>query len=216
MTVQEMLDEMDDHGFSDVAVTRKLQFLNRVYKSICARQKWPFLETELVNTVSAGTTAITIAADWRETLKLSVYSGSQTDITSLRPEQFEYLRDHFGDLESTSARGRPIYYYFEGNAISLYPIPDQTYSVIHEYLKRPASLVQADIETAILVPPDHHDVLVLGTLSKLYKMEDDSDLAADFKNDFNEALFFMTADVLIRQSDKPEHIYYTEPDEYLY
>ena len=81
----------------------------------------------------------------------------------------------------------------------------------------PADLAAGGNEASILIPPRYHEtVLVPGTLVKLYAMEDDTELAAEFKADFNEAYFDMFNDLMSNQVDRPDHIYYTDIDEYTY
>src|SRR5206468_2523174 len=83
-----------------------------------------------------------------------------------------------------------------------------TYTLGQVYLVYPTALGSSDAETLILVPPRHHQVLVEGTLAKLYKMEDDMELSLASANEFEKVLATMKDDLFRRTSaDRADRIY---------
>lgn len=112
-------------------------------------------------------------------------------------------------------RGDPVYYYFLGTQLRVSQIPAAASNLIRmRYIRKQAALVQGDIESAILVPKEHHEVLLLGTLVKLYDLEDDTDLSVRFQQLYEKALQDMRSSVWMRQYDRPDHIVITDRDDF--
>jgi hypothetical protein len=129
----------------------------------------------------------------------------------LLPERYETLIANDPGLTET---GVPHFYYFLGNAIRIYPTPDTTYTAQLYYEKWPTELDAASAETAILLPVRHHRVLVTGALYKLYLMEDDAELSAQFERHFENRIERMRVDLHQRQIDREEYIIDVDPESY--
>ena len=74
------------------------------------------------------------------------------------------------------------------------------------YIKKHVALLQTDVEATILIPKEHHEVLLLGTLVKLYDLEDDTDLSVRFQQLYENKYQDMRGAMWMQQYDRPDHI----------
>lgn len=199
MNLGDMIIEMQDHGFEDSSPDTLTGFINDAYYDICSRQPWPFLEAlATVNTV-ANQVTLDVPADFDKAIRLVIDS----EAARLEPARADDIYSRFnGALTDT---GLPVAYYFVGNEVRLYPIPDAAYTITLYYLKVPAALA-TNTDTPIL-PTKHHRAIVLGALVAAYRMEDDPGNADVFEAQFEKRLATMAEDVWKKQYDRPDHIY---------
>lgn len=198
-TVQDLMDAMTDHGFSDTTTARKTELINDAYQDICSREPWPFLEAQAtVNTV-ASTAAIVLPTDFRTAISLVINANSIV----LMPKRLDDLTKQFaGNLTQV---GIPGYYYFVGNSLRLYPVPDGIYAITLSYISAPAKLVNTgDIP---LLPDRHARAILLGAVASAYDMEDDTDLALKFDAKFEKRIATMKYDLNMQQFDRPDTVY---------
>lgn len=211
-TVQEIIDEMADYGFEDTSTTRKVQAINNTVWDICSREPWPFLEKELnLNFNGSSPTPTNVPSDLRAVLKIT----NVADYTRLSPVRLDDLEDNYASQLTTV--GTPLVYYFLAGALKLVPIPstgNATYRM--KYLKWPAALVQADVEATISVPARHHEAVSLGTLIRLYDMEDDTEMAQRFEQKYERKLALMREDLWKQHYDGPDFIHQVEDYDYYY
>jgi hypothetical protein len=119
-------------------------------------------------------------------------------------------------LQLTQA-GTPYYYYFIGTQLRVSQIPSAGTAVLRmRYFQKHPQLVQTDVEATILIPHEHHEVLELGTLVKLYDLEDDTEMATRFQMLYEKKLQDMRSSVWMRQYDRPDHIVITDDEDYNY
>lgn len=206
MDVASMLSELDDHGFEDTLTSRKVEILNDTISDVCSRMPWPFLETtNAALTVDQSTGQVTSPTDIKQVLVLV----DTTTGTSLSPERMDVMTKAYST--QLAQGGNPYLYYFIGGQLYVYPIPSAP-TLTLRYLKVHPTVDQSTTEAGILLPPRHHRVLVLGTLFKLYTMEDDTELAPVFQQQYEDRIARMTEDLMRMQYDRPDRIYVT--DEY--
>lgn len=204
MDVQDMLDEIDDHGFTDTSTARKVAMLNDAMYDAASRNKWPHLETTVTLTFD-GTNALpsNLPADFEAPIDLIRTS----DNVKLAWKRIEILD---GEATDFTATGDPTTYYLIGPSLYVWPIPGASTTVRMRYFKTPAALTAATLSAAIDWPVRHHRLITMGALFKLYDMEDDPELAVRFQQQFEQRLQLMTGDVFMRQLDVPDVIY-TDP-----
>lgn len=201
MDMSEILAELDDHGFADTSTVRKVAKVNDAYWDVSSRENWPFLASgsSTVNTV-AGTSSIGLPSRFMRAVSVAYPDGG----TSLIYQDYGDMSVLFPSLETTS--GTPQYYYFIGNAIHLYPVPDAIYALKVRYTVSPAELISTSVEADILIPMRHHQVLVMGALSALYAMEDDLEQAQLFDAKYEKRIFHMRNDIMDRRIENIESI----------
>ncbi len=202
--VAAMLDEIDDHGFTDTDSIRKLAMLNDAMYDAASRDSWPHLEETLTLTFS-GSSAVpsNLPADFERPVSLV----RTDDRIKLTPVRYEVIDGWNADLTQA---GTPLYYYLLADQINLYPVPGASQTVRMRYIKTPAALTASTLEAAIDWPVRHQRLIVLGALQRLYDMEDDPELAVRFQQQFEQRLQLMAGDTFSRQLDRPDVIY-TDP-----
>ena len=206
MDVSEILSELNDHGFEDTASSRKVAILNDTIADVCSREPWPFLEKEIRLTFN-GTDAF--PSNWPDDFSKEIGIHSPDSSYTLKFERWEVLRRKFSTALTTV--GTPTHYYFVKNRLSVYPIPGASDRLDMEYICWHPEITEASLEADILVPARHHRALIVGTLLKLYAMEDDPELSALFKTTYDERLRVMRED-LIRVSYDTDNVLMFEDD----
>jgi hypothetical protein len=199
-TVQDIMDAMTDHGFSDTTNARKIEVINDAYQDICSREPWPFLEKQANCNTVAGTAALASQpADFSDALSLVINASS----IALVPIRLDDLTKRFaGNLSQT---GIPSYYYFIGNQINLYPVPDSIYAITLSYISSPTKLL---LVTDVPALPDRHArAILLGAVASAYDMEDDTDLAMKFDAKFEKRIATMKYDLMTQQFDRTDTVY---------
>lgn len=199
MNLNDMMEEMSDHGFTDLQATRLTGLINDAYYDVCSREPWPFLEAQVSNiTTTAGSADITEPSDFGQVQSIVIDSQG----IALVPKRWEWINQNYtGALTST---GVPLYYYFVGDQIKLYPVPDAAYTLTLQYLRYPTPL-SAGLDTPIL-PTRHHRIILLGALVSAYNMEDSGDEADRFEKQFEKRIALMRNDLWMRQYDRPDFV----------
>jgi hypothetical protein len=209
--VLDWISELNDHGFTDTGTTRKLGMLNDTLWDIYSREPWPFLEKEATLHFDGSSAAPTDQpSDFRAVTDL-VRGSDGGPVGHIRMDE---LKKQFGtDLVSV---GVPVYFYFRKNALRLWKVPASSETAILGYIHTPPAITDASADSAILLPTQHARAAVLGTLYKLYDLEDDPELAVRFQQQYEARIQSMRADVWTLQFDRPDHIQVIDPDDYDY
>lgn len=209
MTVQEIIDEIDLAGFDDLDVADKVNYINRAVRFITNSHPWAFREVQdtLTQTaVNQSTGEVTLTGLTKpnggimEIINTS--SGGGSALQWVRRDQ--HLKENVSALTTA---GTPTRYFFIANRLFLYPIPS-TITFKITYLAHQPTLVQGSAESAILIPSDHHEIIVFATLYRLNAREDDPENAAMFKSMFDESMDTMRQDLEKVQWDSPDTVQY--------
>ncbi len=210
MSPQDIIDALNDYGFTDTTTPRKVEKINSTIFDITTREPWPFMETT-VDLDFDGTSAV--PSNWPTDFQ------SDLDIVSLDTgRKLQPMRLQEADVSLNLAlqqSGTPLYYFFIGRELHVAPIPPATTGGYRmRYIRRHPTLSQSDPESAILLPVEHHEIILLGVLSKLYDMEDDTDLSVRFQQLYEKKYNDMRGSVWMRQYDRPDHIVITDAYDY--
>jgi len=175
--------------------------INAALWDLSAREAWPFLETSIDLTFN-GTDPFpsNAPADLQAVLDI-VRLDTGTKLQPLRLQE----ADEAMSLLMTQG-GTPYYYYFIASQLRVAQIPVSTMTMRMRYTRRQPKVVQTDGEAAILLPVEHHEALLLGTLVKLYDLEDDTDLSVRFQQLYEKGIQDMRSSIFMRQYDRPDHI----------
>lgn len=208
MTVDDIIAELDDSGFSDYSTARKLLFVNRAYHDICTREPWPFLEKEQTGiNIASGDKELTLPSDWSKTLKLRFFEdGSTEQGWTLWKERLDWIRETYPVDQS----GRPVFYYFRNNKLFFFPKADRAYDAIHEYVQKTTDLASGGAESTILIPPRHHEILLLGALYRCYLQDQDPAMLNEIRNLYTQKYLEMRADLWLRDFEA-DRIYDIDP-----
>lgn len=204
MTVEEIIDDLDDHGFEDTPVERKLAVINETVWDVGSREPFP----QLVDSIALdfdGTspTPTNAPTDMRAVISLG-YADRRKTLRPMRLDDFEERHGH----NELSGSGDPAVYYFEGSTLKIYPVPAAgTGTMRLKYLKTTDPLEEDDTDNAIWIPRRfHRGLIVNGSVYKLYLMEDDPELAREFERLFEKSYANMRGDLLMQQYDENEMI----------
>lgn len=208
--MQDILDALSDYGFTDTTTIRKLEKINSALWDLVGREPWPFMETSVdLNFNGTDPFASNLPTDLQSVLDI-VRLDTGIKLQPIRLQE----ADASMALQLTQA-GPMFYYYFLGTQLRVAQIPSAGNAQLRmRYIKKHAPLLQADVEATILVPREHHEVLLLGTLVKLYDLEDDTDLSVRFQQLYEKGMQDMRQSVWMRQYDRPDHIVITDPYDY--
>lgn len=209
MTPQEILTELNDHGFADLGTTAQLRAINQSHKNIIYRKPWPFRETTLTLTFD-GTNPFPLnnPADLRAVMKI-IDPSTGKRIRFMRTDDFE---ERHGN--QMTAAGTPILYYFVGTQLRVWNVPPASQTLYSRYLRSAPSVLAGDPESAFMLPPEFHEAIVFRTLMRLYDLDDDSALSARFEAHFENVMAQMEGDLFTRQMDEPEYVHAVDSDDY--
>lgn len=166
----------NDAQFPDSVLTG---IVNAGLRKIANRRRWPWLkDTTTFATVSGtGDYALSGVTAWKKTLQLWI-----TDDTPMIPHlTLEALNHRYG-----SGQGRPSEYAVLERRIYLRAIPQEAYTVNHEYLRTETALA-ADGATPLL-PAEHHDIAVAYMCYLTMRRARQNDAAADFLGEYREGI----------------------------
>lgn len=171
MDVSRMLTVIGNVGFSDVDSTTLVEKINDAYHDVCSLEPWPFLEKS-VNLTFDGTTSVPTnsPSDLRAVIKL-VDTASGVTLLPIRIE--EHLDRHVSNL---TLQANPIFYYFIGSQLNVYPVPSSdttTNNLQLIYVAAEPDLTSGTLSAQILLPSFAHRIIVDQVLSALYLDEDD-------------------------------------------
>ena len=201
MDVAEMMDELDDSGFTDTESDRKVAMLNDALYDAAGREKWPFLQTTATLTFDGSSDQPTdLPANFETAMGLVDLSNGQK-IDWQRSDVFD------GGMRDLAAVGPPQVYYQVGDELHVWPIPPAGSSLRLRYYRVPTPLTEATLSADVDWPVYGHRILVLGALQRLYDMEDDPELAVRAEGKFEERIMRFAQQVFNRQTDKPDRIY---------
>lgn len=209
MTVADMIAELSQHGFGDVDTSQQLRAINNTLWYITGLERWPFREKTMTlnfDGVSATPT------NWPTDFSKVIWIADTTTGNAVMPERLETIRSKYtGNLTTVSDPAG--FYYFVNRTPYFYPIPTaSTGRYTLDYIARQTALDVDDTEASILLPAEYHQYVVFGALVRLYLMDDDTEEAPLFKQEFIEGLQIMREELLRRQYQQPDQIFVT--DEY--
>lgn len=203
ITLNDMITEMRNHGFEDLDTATLTSLLNDAYEDVWGREPWPFREGQADVTLTAGTASVTTPSDFGKVASIMVKDMG----TNLEPMRREDIGKQFpGRLDE---QDQPIWYYFIGNQLYVYPVPDTTYTLTIFYLKDFTPMSNPTDSPAL---PSNHRIVVLGALVSAYDMEDDNDVALRFQSRFEARLQTVREEWWMEQYDRPQ----TQTDLYMY
>jgi hypothetical protein len=219
VTIADVIAELADHGFGNtVSSTRQIWFINDTIWDICSRERWPFLE-KTVNLTFAGGSAT--ATNWPSDFKAALSMINTSTGTVVSPERQDFV-DKRNILLLTQA-GSPVFYSFVGSGgtsagdaeapvgdvavANFWPIPLSSDTLTMRYLAQHPQVTAGTTESGILIPPQHHRVISLGSIWKCLDLEDDPNLAMRYQNLYETRIESMKRDVFIRQYDRPDRVY---------
>jgi len=209
MTVMtDWIDTMEDYGFDDLSTTTLARLLDDAHKELCLREPWPFREYAESITQAAGDNSVTTTKSLGQVLAL-VNTTTKTVMSPYRTDT--QLKDFVYDLNQT---GDPVYYYFVGEALYVYPTPSSATQLSIRYLQNPSTITNNTVDNDILWPARHDSIVLYAALSKAYYINDDPQGAA-MQQVMEARLQTARGDLWMKQYDRPDRAVVLDDDWYL-
>jgi len=210
------LDAMEDYGFADFEESTLVRLLADAHDELCLREPWPFRErqTTVVQAANDATVYITGMLNNSSVGQILAIVNT-TDRNVLVPMRNDtQLKDFVYDLTTT---GVPTHYYFIGDTLTLWPIPDGEKTLEVRYLIRPyfgAGIVDRTTpDSDILWPALHNSVVLYSALSKAYLMNDDPQSAV-MQQVMEQRLQVARNDLWMKQYDRPDRVIVLDDNDY--
>jgi hypothetical protein len=200
-TVQDWINNLVDYGLGDdILPDDLLDIINKVIQDVNTRMDWSYLQTTGTVTLTQGVAQVTLPARFNKSRGLVIDSVPMV----LTPERREtILKRYAGSLTAT---GTPQFYYFIGQNMFVYPIPQQNYTAVIDYDQDEQVVTASTALASLLLPVKHQDVYFLGILARLYLLEDDTEMYQLFAGRFEKKIVDMMDDVTMHQYDMPERV----------
>lgn len=188
-TLADLKGEVLAHGFSEADYGPRIDvWLNEGLSRVARRVRIPQLEAAMSVATVAGTAEFALPANLIRVRTLRIPADADP-LEQLDLEQLDHL---------TAERGRPRSFALAGQNVRLYPTPDRAYALELRYWADPATLAAAGDVPAI--PDDYADLLVTYALWKGYRMEDDFQAAAFYRQEFTDELAAARSDIQHRST----------------
>lgn len=213
MDISEILDSLVNSGFEDTEEDEKVRKINTTLWDIESREPWPFLEkTATLNFDGTSPAPTNMPADFKAVMWLY----DNTNAITIWPERLSTVRGQYGN--TLSQVSDPFVYYFVGDELRLYPTPGASIGRYQlDYFATQPEVSATSVEADLLLPPRHHDVILLGVLYRLYKQEDDPENGNMFQIDYENKIQQMHEDLFRRQHQRADRIFVIdEDDDYLF
>ncbi len=174
MNLAQIQTAVQNRGYSTDTSAAQIDIINSVYRELRSERQWWWLEkqdTSLLTTIGVGTVSHSTIADFlhptavRIQLPTNPYPQGVYDLTYMPPQEMRSNEHLWRD------QGIPEYWSEQAGVFHFWPIPDQVYTVVVDYIRDPGDLV---LTTDVPVfPAVYHDVLVWGAVAELTFRERD-------------------------------------------
>jgi hypothetical protein len=207
--VRTLLTASSPRTFSDAEI---IQFLNYAWKDFADRSE--ILEAESIQTVTAATADYTLPTDCSKVIRVRVYGRRCSYLDERQKATLDF------DGQSLTTQGIPLYYTIWGETLSLYPVPNTTYStgtnrLYIYYYKTPADITIAAFTTDIQtlgIPPESAKGLVDYAASELLTILGDLPRAGLYRQKYLESVQY-AREAGVKERDR---FYVVKDDEAVY
>lgn len=207
-TVAQIITTLDAHGFEDTNSTEKVSIINDVVSDVCSREPWPFLVKNLTLTFTGNAYPSNWPADFRQVDEGGITDPSTGNIVSW--ERRGTVKKRYANI--LTQVGTPQLYYFLGTRAQFIPVPGSGTTLDMDYLCKHPTLTDTSLEAEILIPSNHHRIITLGALVRLFSMEDDPENAQLFSSQYEGRIQTMREELSRLQYDRPDRIIVLEDE----
>ncbi len=198
MLASAMIQRIKDIGYDNLTDQQILDYINEAYHEFCGREPWPFLEQE---------SNLTVDGAGKITAPVILAVQTIVDTTNgyhLSPAKREDIVKAYPRV--TTQTGPARFYMTIGDSFYLYPIPS---GIVYKFLGLvdPADLTAG---AAPIFNAKHHEILVYLALERAAIGEDDTALAADYRNTGERLIANARNDLWKKQFDSPDYMESTD------
>ena len=183
---------------TDLTEVMILQFLNNRQDQICNFDNFSFMEESTTEATVDGTQAYSLPTDYKD--ELQVYLVDDTTKTQLTKWVGSQSEKSFTD---TDAEGKPYAYWVWEDSVTLYPIPDDVYTLTYRYYQYLTDLTNVDTEENELVKR-WPDLMVNGATSDAFHYFHMTDKTSEWETKWGAEF-----QKLIRRQGKRRYTNYT-------
>ena len=171
-------------------------------KVINLERRWPFFETTYTISTTALTRAYPIAnignGDLREVSAVTDTSVAGNRLTLIPMEEAERIWNGSMDVPM-----RPLYYAIWGYELRLYPKPGAVYPLTIRGYRKPSMLWVNDSSRQIDCDDRLHLALGYYAISQTYRRQEDPEMAANYKQLFDENVQLAVKDIMRTPTHPP-------------
>jgi hypothetical protein len=209
MNVSDAITVINNHGFEDTDDTQKMWAIQDAIWEIDGMEPWPYLLKSLdLNFNGTNPYPSNLPTDLARVKWATRYS----DGDAIWPERLETFRMRYGNTSLQS--GAPQLFYFVGQQLRFWPVPPSGNAVVLlDYRAWQPVLTTVSTESAILMPARYHTAWVFGALVRLYNADDDPENASIKKQEMEDRVGKMRADLLQQQEMRSDVVIVTDPED---
>ncbi len=165
-------------------------YLNDTQNDVFNEYRLPFMETTQSYALTIGNSDLTagsgLPSNYVQAIDLFLTTTGQERVLEYKDvrEIDNYYPDPDDTTRNTSTAPRMWYYYAE--TIRVFPVPNQAYTLVLRYYKKPTLLsLDADVPD---LPSEFEELLVVGAAYRVLQVKDNYDQAGILENKYNELL----------------------------
>lgn len=194
-------DKLDDTSFNPDVVDR---FINTAQRTIFNTFELPFQEKVFTGAITAYERIFSFPADVQviQSMVITSPEGQQKDITPYRLV-YKDFNTMFPTPANNVASSIKAWASYAGKMYTSAPL-DQNYQMDTFYLKKPTLLTDDDQIPEL--PEEFQEALVLGAFYRIQQRNEDYDLAAATKNEYNDVVDQLVARYGFRLTGGPVRI----------
>lgn len=193
-TVRAIVD-LDSGDLSDSLLNMYLR--DGYYRILDMEKRWPFLETSFTFNTVASQRSYTISTFTADPISQIVSVLDPTDV-GFRLNMVGYDEAEEVHIGSMDSPGTPLVYAFWANQIHLFPKPDNVRTLTVRAYREPIDWVTSG--GAVDASANLHFALVYYACSRIYQRLEDTEMSAEYKSSFNEAVVLAAKNIKIPQS----------------
>ena len=185
--VTKVQQRVRDTGFSSTEIAN---YINDTQNDVFNEYVLPFMETTQGYTLTANVSDITngsnLPTNYVQAIDLILTTAGREKILPYMDIREIERRYPDPDDTTTNPANVPMYWYYYGETIRVYPKPDSAYTLTLRYYKKP-TLLSAD-EDVPEIPSEFAELLVCGAAYRVLQVKDNYDQAGILENKYNELL----------------------------
>lgn len=191
-----------DTGYSTAEITN---YLNDTINDVFNEYRLPFMRSSQTYTVTAGNSDITdgdgLPANYVTAINLmDTTSGQEVEVPIITESDLDEIYPDKADT-ALYPNGQPLYAYYDGSTIRVFPAPADAYTFRLRYEIKPTTLTNpSDVP---VIPSQFEELLVVGASYRVMQVKDNYDQAGILENKYQELLQKLVVKTSSTQTGSP-------------
>lgn len=185
--VTKVQQRIRDTGYSSTEIKN---YINDTQNDVFNEYTLPFMEATQNYTLTANVSDITdgsgLPSNFVQGIELSLTTSGREKVVPYI--DYKTLDEMYPDPDDTTAHPAnvPLYWYYFGETIRVFPKPNEAFTVTLKYYKKP-TLLSADADIPE-IPSEFEELLVVGPAYRILQIKDNYDQAGILQNKYDEIL----------------------------